>query len=176
MANFTPKKIDTSTINSGQEYTDDDFVTPSAINSPIESGLYTEIIADGLTQAPDISQIAGSGTPTVEFVDGTTVNGVKTKKFAFKNLVGGGGYASFVGYSGNEKIVVSSISTSTYFDVPLTTGGANSFVITPKINDTTILPLVVSANDTPHYYPCVVRTLSPALGKVGLRILSTIHI
>lgn len=89
MANFTPKKIDTSTINSGQEYAVGDMVAPSAINSPIESGLYTEIIADGLTQAPDISQIAGNGTPAVEFVDGTTVNGVKTKKFAFKNLVGG---------------------------------------------------------------------------------------
>lgn len=90
MANFTPKKIDTSTINSGQEYAVGDMVAPSAINSPIESGLYTEIIADGLTQAPDISQIAGVGTPTVEFVDGATVNGVKTKKFAFKNMLGGG--------------------------------------------------------------------------------------
>lgn len=90
MANFTPKKIDTSTINSGQEYAVGDLVAPSAINSPIESGLYTEIIADGLTQAPDISQIAGVGTPTIEFVDGATVNGVKTKKFAFKNMLGGG--------------------------------------------------------------------------------------
>lgn len=90
MANFTPKKIDTSTINSGQEYAIGDMVAPSAINSPIESGLYTEIIADGLTQAPDISQIAGVGTPTIEFVDGATVNGVKTKKFAFKNMLGGG--------------------------------------------------------------------------------------
>lgn len=90
MANFTPKKIDTSTINSGQEYAVGDMVAPSAINSPIESGLYTEIIADGLTQAPDISQIAGVGTPTIEFVDGATVNGVKTKKFAFKNMLGGG--------------------------------------------------------------------------------------
>ena len=90
MANFTPKKIDTSTINSGQEYAIGDLVEPSAINSPIESGLYTEIIADGLTQAPDISQIAGVGTPTIEFVDGATVNGVKTKKFAFKNMLGGG--------------------------------------------------------------------------------------
>jgi len=175
MANFTPKKIDTSTINSGQEYAVGDLVAPSAINSPIESGLYTEIIADGLTQAPDISQIAGSGTPAVEFVDGATVNGVKTKKFAFKNLVAGGG-ASFVGYSADEKIVVSSISISTYFEVPLKTYGANSFVITPKINDTTILPLVVSANDTPHYYPCMVYSIKPALGMVGLRILSTIHI
>ena len=90
MANFTPKKIDTSTINSGQEYAVGAMVAPSAINSPIESGLYTEIIADGLTQAPDISQIAGVGTPTIEFVDGATVNGVKTKKFAFKNMLGGG--------------------------------------------------------------------------------------
>lgn len=95
MANFTPKKIDTSTINSGQEYAIGDLVAPSAINSPIESGLYTEIIADGLTQAPDISQIAGGGTPTVEFVDGATVNGVKTKKFAFKNI------ASIVGATQN---------------------------------------------------------------------------
>lgn len=65
MANFTPKKIVLTNINSGIEYEDGDGISASALNAPIEASAYVQALA---TNTPDVSRANYSGVPTVEII------------------------------------------------------------------------------------------------------------
>lgn len=84
MAQFQPQKIDLSQINSGQRYGNEG-ISPEAINRPIEASAYAVEATEALTQNPDISEISGTGTPSVEMVD-TVFNGRTYKKFKLSNF------------------------------------------------------------------------------------------
>lgn len=87
MAEFTPAKKLASDFNGGQEYEQNDGVSPSDWNNLIESALYTQEQADSVvslaTNQPDTSLADNVGTPTVTIED--TDDG---KQFKFANLKG----------------------------------------------------------------------------------------
>lgn len=132
MASFNPKKIDISKINSGVEYADGDGISPSAINDPIEGTLYSQIITDNLSQAPDVSEANQYGTVGVSFVDGNIVNGVQTKKLKFSNLKGKDG-------TNGVSIINATAGTPTITDETTITP------ITFEFSDTTTKTVNVSA-------------------------------
>ena len=132
MASFNPKRIDISKINSGVEYADGDGISPSAINDPIEGTLYSQIITDNLSQAPDVSEANQHGTVDVSFVDGNIVNGVQTKKLKFSNLKGKDG-------TNGVSIINATAGTPTITDETTITP------ITFEFSDTTTKTVNVSA-------------------------------
>lgn len=81
MADFTPKRIVLANINSGKEYEDNDNVSASAINAPIEASAYVQALA---TNTPDTSQANYVGNATVEIKEDTQGN----PRFAFRYLKG----------------------------------------------------------------------------------------
>lgn len=80
MASLTPKKMDLSQINNGEEYANGDGVQASTINSVIQSTAYVQSLA---TNPIDYSEAGNVGTPEVLIEE--TENGAK---FVFKNLKG----------------------------------------------------------------------------------------
>lgn len=84
---WSKKKVNPDNINSGNEYEKGDRVSVQALNSMVESGLYSQEFAEALTDAPDVSEAGNVGTPTVSFVDNVK-DGVIYKKFKFANIKG----------------------------------------------------------------------------------------
>lgn len=88
MAQFSAKKIDTTTINGGQQVVNGSGVTPELFNAPVESALYTEKAIEVLTSTVDVSEANNAeGTPTVSF-SSKTEGGVEYKYLKFANLKG----------------------------------------------------------------------------------------
>lgn len=83
MAKFTPKKIDLSKINGGNQYGYEG-IQPEAINAPIQASAYAQALA---TNEPDITKIDGVGKPSVYI--GTMPDG--TPRLVFENLKGNAG-------------------------------------------------------------------------------------
>jgi len=108
MATLTPKKVTLSEINDGNEFVQGDGITSSAVNAPLEASAYSQIFAEGVSQAPDVSDAGNVGTPSVSFVDGSTVDGVVTKKLKFSNLKGATGAT---GPTGPSAIVINDLTT-----------------------------------------------------------------
>lgn len=85
MADFSPKKINsTSELNNGKgEYVNGvDVPNADDWNKVIESQLYTQ----GLAKDPDVNEIGGEGTPSVEITTHQDGSG----RLKFKNLKGKG--------------------------------------------------------------------------------------
>lgn len=101
MAQFSAKKIDTTTINGGQQVVNGSGVTPELFNAPVESALYTEKAIEVLTSNVDVSQANAVGTPTVSFVS-KTEGGVEYKYLKFANLKGETGKTGRTGPEGPE--------------------------------------------------------------------------
>ena len=101
MAQFSAKKIDTTTINGGQQVVNGSGVTPELFNAPVESALYTEKAIEVLTNNVDVSQANAVGTPTVSFVS-KTEGGVEYKYLKFANLKGETGKTGNIGPVGPE--------------------------------------------------------------------------
>ena len=101
MAQFSAKKIDTNTINGGQQVVKGSGVTPELFNAPVESALYTEKAIEVLTSTADVSQANAVGTPTVSFVS-KTEGGVEYKYLKFANLKGETGKTGNIGPVGPE--------------------------------------------------------------------------
>lgn len=101
MAQFSAKKIDTTTINGGQQVVNGSGVTPELFNAPVESALYTEKAIEVLTSNVDVSQANAVGTPTVSFVS-KTEGGVEYKYLKFANLKGKTGNTGRTGPEGPE--------------------------------------------------------------------------
>lgn len=99
MAQFSAKKIDTNTINGGQQVVKGSGVTPELFNAPVESALYTEKAIEVLTSNADVSQANAVGTPTVSFVS-KTEGGVEYKYLKFANLKGETGKTGRTGPEG----------------------------------------------------------------------------
>ena len=117
MAQFTGKKIDITKINGGQEIADGSGVTPELLNAPVNSALYTEKAIDILTSQVDTSEIDGTGTPSVSFVE--TINGQETYKYLkFKNLKGAKGEQGKEGKQGRsvKKLVQSGADLIVEYD------------------------------------------------------------
>lgn len=101
MAQFSEKKIDTTTINGGQQVVNGSGVTPELFNAPVESALYTEKAIEVLTSNVDVSQANAVGTPTVSF-SSKTEGGVEYKYLKFANLKGETGKTGRTGPEGPE--------------------------------------------------------------------------
>lgn len=102
MAQFSAKKIDTTTINGGQQVVNGSGVTPELFNAPVESALYTEKAIEVLTSTVDVSEANNAeGTPTVSFVS-KTEGGVEYKYLKFANLKGETGKTGKTGPEGPE--------------------------------------------------------------------------
>lgn len=103
MAQFSAKKIDTTTINGGQQVVNGSGVTPELFNAPVESALYTEKAIEVLTSNIDTSDADVVGTPTVSF-SSKTEGGVEYKYLKFANLKGKTGDRGFQGIQGEQGI------------------------------------------------------------------------
>ena len=94
MAEFEKKKHAQEEFNKGNKYVANDGVQPATINNLVENSLYTEAFAESLASTPDTTNVAQTGTPSVELVDNPTAGITGAKKFKFSNLKGeqGPGY------------------------------------------------------------------------------------
>lgn len=79
---FEPQKIDTSTINGGNEYNNGDGLQAETINAIIKSAVFTQSLAE--TQ-PNIESLDGQGTPSVEIEE---IGGRPRFKFSNFNFSG----------------------------------------------------------------------------------------
>lgn len=83
MAEWSKNKVDASLINGGKEFTTDDNLAVNELNAMVNNSFYGVEFVKAMADAPDISEIAGDGTPSVSLVP----NG-EFMKFKFSNLKG----------------------------------------------------------------------------------------
>lgn len=93
MAFWNRKKKLPSQIHGGLEYKQGDDMTIDQLNGIVNNSFYAVDFAEAMSDAPDISEIDGDGTPSVTFVDNvkTPVSGgspITYKKLKFANLRG----------------------------------------------------------------------------------------
>ncbi|NCD00210.1 MAG: hypothetical protein EOL95_10995, partial [Bacteroidia bacterium] len=120
MATWSRDKVDSSTINSGNEYELQDRVSREQLNSMVNSGLYSQDFAEHLSDTPDTTNAGVVGTPNVELID-NVVGGKTYKKFKFSNLKG---------LTGNGISTVAKTSTSGLTDtytITFTSGATTTF-------------------------------------------------
>lgn len=86
MAEWSKNKVDATEINGGKEFTTDDVLAVNELNAMVNNSFYGVNFVEAMADSPDISEIAGTGTPSVSLVD----NGA-FKKFKFANLKGADG-------------------------------------------------------------------------------------
>lgn len=97
MAEWSKNRADSSSINSGREFTTDDDLAVNELNAMVNNSFYAVDFAEAMADAPDISEIDGTGTPSVSIVD----NG-KFKKLKFSNLKGEKGEQGIRGEKGDS--------------------------------------------------------------------------
>lgn len=90
MANaWNRNKVDSSTINNGNEYEKGDRVSRQNLNAMVNAGLFAQDFAEKLVTNIDTSEIGNVGTPSIVLVDGDGATTNKPyKKFKFSNLKG----------------------------------------------------------------------------------------
>lgn len=147
MAALTPKKLDLTQINNGQEYNDGDGVGASSVNAAVESAAWAQNYAESLTAAPDLTEAGNVGSPTVSFVD----NG-NYKKFKFSNLKGETGDTG-KSIKDVDFIYNSETTTETVYDVKTTleddTVVDSGQVTIPKVS----IPMISDFGDSPSDTP-----------------------
>ena len=89
MAKWTRDRVDSESLNGGNEFSRDSQVALEELNAIINAGLYSQDFVENLTEGVDISDANNSGIPMVGFVD-YNKNGKVYKKFKFSNLKGVG--------------------------------------------------------------------------------------
>lgn len=97
MANWNRNKVDPSLINGGKEFTADDDLAVNELNAMVNNSFYGVDFVEAMADAPDISEIAGDGTPSVSLVP----NG-EFMKFKFSNLKGERGEQGVRGEKGEK--------------------------------------------------------------------------
>lgn len=97
MANWNRNKVDPSLINGGKEFTADDNLAVNELNAMVNNSFYGVDFVEAMADAPDISEIAGDGTPSVSLVP----NG-EFMKFKFSNLKGSKGDTGAKGEKGDK--------------------------------------------------------------------------
>lgn len=83
MAEWSKNRVDSDLINGGQQFTPDDNLTVSELNAIVNNSFYAVDFVEAMADTPDISEIGGTGTPSVSLI-----NNGKFKKFKFSNLRG----------------------------------------------------------------------------------------
>ena len=92
MAEWNREKVNSSDLNNGNEYDKDSQVALQELNGMVNAGLYAQDFAEHLADTPDISEINGTGTASVSFVDNPSATTNKPyKRFKFSNLKGSKG-------------------------------------------------------------------------------------
>lgn len=109
MAKFTPKEIDLSQINGGNQFENGDRITPESVNAPIEASAFVQALAKN---APDTSRANLVGTPNVEII--TADDGTPRFKFSYlKGATGSSGSSGsnfdllpiqILGYNGDSYV------------------------------------------------------------------------
>lgn len=87
MANWSKNKVLPEDINGNNEFTRNDNLAIDELNAMVNNSFYAVDFAEAMADSPDISEIDGDGTPSVEIIDNVK-NGKTYKKFKFKNLKG----------------------------------------------------------------------------------------
>lgn len=129
MAELEPKKFNLSDINNGQKYENGDGIQANAINAPLEAAAYIL----GLGENPDISEIDGTGEPSVSIGTQIDSSGWNTAQLVFKNLQGRSFY--ILNTSSGPSIIGSTVNNyETNFNYDLT---ATSPIINavPKVGE-----------------------------------------
>lgn len=125
MASWSRNKVDSATINNGNEYEKGDRVSRQNLNAMVNSGLYAQDFAEKLVTNIDTSEIGNVGTPSIVLVDGDGATTNKPyKKFKFSNLKGD------IGATGNGITNINKTSTSGLVDtytITFTNGSTSSF-------------------------------------------------
>ena len=128
MAKWSRKKIDSESINNGNEYEKKDAVSREQLNSIVNSGLYAQDFVEKLVYNIDTSEVGNVGTPSVFLVAGDGATAEKPyKKFKFSNLKGE------IGATGNGIIRISKTGTSKLVDtytISFTSGETTTFQVT----------------------------------------------
>lgn len=83
MAEWSKERVDSSDINGGKEFTSNDNLAVNELNAIVNNSFYGVEFVEAMADAPDVSEIDGTGTPSVSLVD----NG-DFKRFKFSNLRG----------------------------------------------------------------------------------------
>ena len=102
MAKWSKNKVESSAINGGNEFTTDDVLAVNELNATVNNSFYAVDFVEAMADAPDISEIANTGTPSVSFV-----NNGKFKRFKFSNLRGEKGEKGDRGETGDSYVLTS---------------------------------------------------------------------
>ena len=97
MAEWDKTKVNPSNINGGKQFTANDNLTVAELNAMVNNSFYAVDFAEAMADAPDVSEIDGTGTPSVSLVS----NG-KFKRFKFSNLKGVKGDKGDTGNKGDK--------------------------------------------------------------------------
>ena len=102
---WSRKKVDSATINDGNEYVKGSRVSRQNLNAMVNSGLYAQDFAEKLVTNIDTSEIGGTGTPSVTLIAGDGATAEKPyKKFKFSNLKGEKGDQGDTGSQGIQGV------------------------------------------------------------------------
>lgn len=110
---WTKKKVNSDSLNNGNEWTKDDQVAVEELNSMVNGGLFVQDFVEKLVTNIDTSEIGNVGTPSVELIAGDGATEDKPYlKFKFKNFKGEsgapGGTAPVVQTTGTSESAVMS--------------------------------------------------------------------
>ena len=151
MAELTPKRIDLSQINNGNEYNTTDVVQASTINSSVEASAYAQNFAESFADAPDNSEVSNIGIPSVSIVDNIK-DGITYKKFKFSNLKGETGNTG-ISIKNVEITEKSETSTETVYSVIVYLEDDTSInsgeIVVPKAS----IPKIVEVAETSQTIP-----------------------
>ena len=102
---WSRNKVDSATINDGNEYVKGSRVSRQNLNAMVNSGLYAQDFAEKLVTNIDTSEIGGTGTPSVTLIAGDGATAEKPyKKFKFSNLKGEKGDKGDTGSQGIQGV------------------------------------------------------------------------
>lgn len=111
---WSRKKVNSETLNNGNEYTKNNQFPIEALNGIVNSGLYSQDFVEHLADTPDVSEAGNVGTPTVTLVDNPNATTDKPyKRFKFANLKGAKGDKGDKGDRGDSGEIYQSTGTST---------------------------------------------------------------
>lgn len=111
MATWSRDKVDSSTLNSGNQYDSNSQFALDEMNAIVNGGLYSQDFAEALADTPDTSEAGNIGTPSVSLVDNVK-NGKTYKKFKFSNIKGQQGTQGIQGETGTVSQTETIVNTS----------------------------------------------------------------
>lgn len=91
MATWSRDKVDSTTLNSGNEYDSNSQFALDEMNAIVNGGLYSQDFAEALTDTPDTSEadnVSSAQNPMEITLIDNIKNGKTYKKFKFKNIKG----------------------------------------------------------------------------------------